>query len=327
MRKALMVIMLLPGVMLGQWATCPGTTSATCTSANVEITGTTGLIWGGGLLTVGASSAGGSLFVNTPSLSGGYLSGLGVAGTYGTPDKRSVININAYGPYSGGNYGADLAFSTTFNTALNEVMRITATGGVGIGTTAPQRNLHIAGANAGIYLDSTGGQSSLQFADAGTQKWNFYKTGSATNDLSFHNGTSDVLYLQRSTGNVGIGTTAPSYKLAVKGTVGAQEVLVTSTSGWSDYVFAKGYRNAPLTEVMEYIEENHHLPGIPSSTEVAEKGVSLGDMEAKLLAKIEELTLHQIQAERRISELEKGNRELRRRLTGAEAIVGSEAIK
>lgn len=298
-----MVMILLAKTMPGQWATCPGTTSATCTSANVGIYGTTGLTWGSGLLTVGASTTGGSLFVNTPSLTGGYFSGLGVAGSYGTPDKRSVININAYGPYSGGDYGADLAFSTTFNTALKEVMRLTATGSVGIGTTAPQRNLHIAGANAGIYLDSTGGQSSLQFADAGAQKWNFYKTGSATNDLSFHNGTSDVLYLQRSTGNVGIGTTAPPYKLAVKGTIGAQEVVVTSTSGWSDYVFDPAYRNAPLSEVEKYIDENHHLPGIPSAAEVANQGVGLGEMQAKLLAKIEELTLHLIQDEKEIAEL------------------------
>lgn len=307
--KVLMTMILLPGAIPGQWSTCPGTTSATCTGANVGITGTTGLSWGSGLLTVGASTTGGSLFVNTPSLSGGYFSGLGVAGSYGTPDKRSVVNINAYGPYSGGNYGADLAFSTTFNTALNEVMRITATGSVGIGTTAPQRNLHIAGANAGIYLDSTGGQSSLQFADAGSQKWNFYKTGSATNDLSFHNGTTDVLYLQRSTGNVGIGTTAPPYKLAVKGTIGAQEVIVT-TSGWSDYVFAPGYQLQPLSQTAAYIEQNHHLPDIPSAEEVAKKGVSIGDMQAKLLAKIEELTLHVIELDNRNSQLEKENRDV-----------------
>ncbi len=234
------------------------------------------------------------------------------------PDKRSVININAYGPFSGGNYGADLAFSTTFNTTLKEVMRITATGGVGIGTTAPQRNLHIAGPNAGIYLDSTGGQSSLQFAEAGAQKWNFYKTGSATNDLSFHNGTTDVLYLQRSTGNVGIGTTAPPYKLAVKGTIGAQEVIVTATSGWSDYVFNPGYRASPLSEVEKYIDKNHHLPGIPSAEEVAQDGLNIGDMQAKLLAKIEELTLHMIDEEKHNRQVEEENQDLRRRMESLE---------
>lgn len=307
-----MTMMLLPCAISAQWTTCPGTTSATCTTANVGINGSTALTWGSGLLTVGAATTGGSLFVNTPSLSGGYLSGLGISGTYGTPDKRSVININAYGVQSGGNYGSDLAFATTFNYALTEVMRITATGAVGIGTPTPQRNLHIAGANAGIYLDSTGGQSSLQFADAGAQKWNFYKTGSATNDLSFHNGTTDVLYLQRSTGNVGIGTTAPPYKLAVKGTIGAQEVIVTSTSGWSDYVFDPAYRNAPLSEVKKYIDENHHLPDMPSAAEVAQSGVSVGEMQAKLLAKIEELTLHMIEAEKHSALLEQENSELRR---------------
>ena len=62
-----------------------------------------------------------------------------------------------------------------------------------------------------------------------------------------------------------------------------------------------------------FIEVNHHLPEIPSAGEVAAKGVSLGEMQAKLLAKIEELTLHMIEAEKengalreRIGRLETG---------------------
>ncbi len=57
----------------------------------------------------------------------------------------------------------------------------------------------------------------------------------------------------------------------------------------------------------QFVEEHHHLPDIPSATEVKEKGLSLGEMQAKLLGKIEELTLHMIQAEERNNRLEQRN--------------------
>ena len=103
-------------------------------------------------------------------------------------------------------------------------------------------------------------------------------------------------------GNVGIGTTSPSHKLAVNGTIRAKEVLVEAT-GWADHVFADDYRLAPLEEVEAHIRAKKHLPGIPSAATVAEQGISLGEMQAKLLEKIEELTLHVI-------ELKKEKREL-----------------
>jgi len=117
------------------------------------------------------------------------------------------------------------------------------------------------------------------------------------------------------TGNVGIGTTAPQYKLAVTGTIGAKEVVVTNT-GWSDYVFQPGYRLRPLSEVKAYIQANHHLPDIPSEAAVKAQGVSVGEMQSKLLAKIEELTLHMIQQE-------KENQDLRERMAQLEAGAGN----
>ena len=86
--------------------------------------------------------------------------------------------------------------------------------------------------------------------------------------------------------------------------------MVTNT-GWSDYVFQASCRLQPSSEVTEYIQANHHLPGIPSEAEVKEKGVSVGDMQSKLLAKIEELTLHMIQQD-------KENRQLRERVAQLE---------
>ncbi len=112
-------------------------------------------------------------------------------------------------------------------------------------------------------------------------------------------------------GNVGIGTTNPQSLLAVNGTINTKEVVVTNT-GWSDYVFGPNYHLTPLNQVAAYINEHHHLPEIPSEAEVKEKGVGLGDMQAKLLAKVEELTLHMIQADEK-------NRQLQERIAQLEA--------
>jgi hypothetical protein len=113
----------------------------------------------------------------------------------------------------------------------------------------------------------------------------------------------------KSSGNVGIGTANPNYPLTVNGTIEAKEVIVQT--GWSDFVFAPNYRLAPLSEVDAAIKADHHLPGIPSAQQVAEHGISLGDMQARLLAKIEELTLRQIEQDKRIQRLEEENRQLR----------------
>lgn len=85
-----------------------------------------------------------------------------------------------------------------------------------------------------------------------------------------------------------------------KGTVRAKEVIVT-LNGWSDHVFAPDYQLSPLAEVAEQIESKRHLPGIPSESEILEKGLSMGEMQRLHMAKIEELTLYAIQADREVS--------------------------
>jgi hypothetical protein len=125
-----------------------------------------------------------------------------------------------------------------------------------------------------------------------------------------------------SAGDVGIGTTNPVSKLAVNGNITAKDVMVTNT-GWSDFVFRPGYRLRPLSEVNAFIQANHHLPDIPTEAEVKEKGVSLGEIQAKLLAKVEELTLHMIQADDRNNRLEEQNQELRNRIARLEKGLAS----
>ncbi len=105
-------------------------------------------------------------------------------------------------------------------------------------------------------------------------------------------------------GVVGIGTTAPdpAYKLSVDGSIRADEIVVES--GWSDFVFDRDYDLLPLEAEETFIQENGHLPDVPSAEEVEADGVTVGETQAILLQKIEELTLHLIAQEKRIQELE-----------------------
>ncbi len=89
--------------------------------------------------------------------------------------------------------------------------------------------------------------------------------------------------------------------VAVNGTVKTREVIVENTA-WPDYVLKDGYRPMPLDELERNIKKNGHLPDIPSAEEVEKNGVSLGEMQAKLLQKIEELTLHVIEQSKRLDQ-------------------------
>lgn len=99
-------------------------------------------------------------------------------------------------------------------------------------------------------------------------------------------------------------TVNTSYKLLVDGAVYAEKVKVQLSEEWADYVFDEDYELRSLEEVETYTKEHHHLPGVPSAAEVAEEGIDLGAMNAKLLEKIEELTLYIIEQEKRLQALE-----------------------
>ena len=100
-------------------------------------------------------------------------------------------------------------------------------------------------------------------------------------------------------GNIGIGTINPGiWKLAVNGKIRAKEIKVET--GWSDFVFYDDYELPTLEEVEMHIAEKGHLKDIPSEKEVEENGILLGEMNSKLLQKIEELTLYTIQQQKEI---------------------------
>lgn len=112
--------------------------------------------------------------------------------------------------------------------------------------------------------------------------------------------------------SLGIGISpVMDYKLAVAGNVIAEGVKVALQSQWPDYVFMENYKLPTLEEVENHIMEKGHLIHLPSAKEVEIKGIDLGEMDALLLRKIEELTLYILQQEKKIIQLENSNVELR----------------
>lgn len=107
-------------------------------------------------------------------------------------------------------------------------------------------------------------------------------------------------------GKVGINTenTTNGFALAVDGGIISTEVYVMRVENWPDYVFNKDYELMSLTDLKLFIEAHHHLPNLPSEEEIQENGYEISEMQSLLLQKIEELTLHILKQEERISQLE-----------------------
>jgi hypothetical protein len=128
--------------------------------------------------------------------------------------------------------------------------------------------------------------------------------------IFWYNGSFHRYFSILDNGNIGIGTKNPGlWKLAVNGNIRAKEIKV-ETTGWSDFVFYDNYKLPTLKEVENYIKEEGHLKDIPSAREVEKNGIFLGEMDSKLLQKIEELTLYTIEQEKRLNNIDLKNEKL-----------------
>ena len=125
--------------------------------------------------------------------------------------------------------------------------------------------------------------------------------------MARNNGAVASLVLQNDGGSVRIGNTAvpAGYKFAINGKMVCEELKVKlASSGWPDYVFDNKYNLPSFTELKQFIQQNKHLPNIPSAIEMEANGLEVGDMQKRMMEKIEELTLYILQLEERLKKVE-----------------------
>jgi len=208
----------------------------------------------------------------------------------------------------------DVAFN--FQNHSTEILRMLGNGNVGIGTTSPSAKLEVAGTalfsgittvNSQIKANSTY-PIGLLFTNetasqgVGTQSNTFRLVADSDGD-----GSGNISHEIGGVGNVLTNLKQGSYTVNVNtiinGDLEAKKVKVTATPGSvPDYVFAPTYRLKTLNELEKYIQANRHLPNIPNAKEIETNGQNLGEMQLKLLEKIEELTLYVIQLEKNLKE-------------------------
>jgi hypothetical protein len=132
-------------------------------------------------------------------------------------------------------------------------------------------------------------------------------------DITFGYDTYPNTFVERmrvkGSGAVCIGTTdvAAGYLLNVGGKAIAEEMRVQLRAAWPDYVFDEDYQLPQLQDVASFIAENKHLPGIPKASEIQKGGILLGEMQTKMMEKIEQLTLYIIRQQGELDALKQHN--------------------
>ncbi|MCV9387444.1 hypothetical protein [Reichenbachiella ulvae] len=278
-----------------------------------------GEISASGLIEAYSSSSGNMLdLLRLSNSNGNYLGGSSILFTTGA---QNTARIGTQRTNSGTNGDGDLIFYTQNGGSMTEKLRLKDDGKINFSGTLYKKISSpgsIDPALLSAYSEHTtnGGELpiiSLGFSqgitsgtDMDTKIWsyarnvsesrNFITIGRRRIDLS-----SEKVYLD---GNLGIGISSPTEKLEVDGMIKSEEVKVEILAGTApDYVFSPDYQLSTLEETAAYIEENHHLPEIPSAAEIEANGVELGEMNMLLLKKIEELTLHVIELKKEVETL------------------------
>jgi len=266
---------------------------------------------------IGTTSQSGRLDIQNPTTTIDRAMQLSQTGARTSSSYGTILdNTSTSSTSSIDKYGVWITSSGTWNgsSAKNYGLRVTVSGGtnnyagifeggnVGIGIATPQAKLHVHdGTDMNTWLRNGG--STLGFQIISVKDDN-----STYQNLSLDGGK--LLLNTQTGGNVGIGTTSPSEKLSVNGNISTKKLIVTQT-GWGDYVFNKDYKLRSLSSLEAFISQNKHLPEVPTAKEVEATGISVGDNQALLLKKIEELTLYAIEQQKQINKLTKEMKQLK----------------
>jgi hypothetical protein len=209
-----------------------------------------------------------------------------------------------------GTYATNISGKFVVRTGGGDHVFVDSAGNMGIDAPTPLSKLHIRGGS-----------------DASATSHGYLMLGPVTGSnlifdnneiMARNNGAAASLVLQNDGGSVRIGN-APvpnGYKFAINGKMICEELKVKlASSGWPDYVFDKKYKLPSLQQLAAFIAQNNHLPNIPSAAEVEKNGIEVGDMQKRMMEKIEELTLYILQLENknqalniRVANLEKINK-------------------
>ncbi len=235
----------------------------------------------------------------------------------GSGNNHHQLNFNDGGVFYRTGASNSASWGNWSEVALIDVSNFYPTFGLKRGATLVQGGKYpgLESTNGGLSLVINGGHA------ANLQRMRMYLATNVPGQsyISWLRDNQTLMLLDGATGKLGIGTTDLSGKhlLRVDGSIGAREITVEA-DGWSDFVFEEDYQLPTLEEVEAHITGKGHLPEIPNEQEIMETGVNLGDMDAKLLQKIEELTLYLIEQNKqnkaqqvRIEQLEKELRQLK----------------
>ena len=251
----------------------------------------------------------------------GVSSGDAILSMYsGGTNDQSYINFynsfSAIAPSAYFGYSAPSDYSMWSNGSTTAYLK---SEGLGISNTTPLTKLHIVGgqdagmstvtSNGYMVLGSGTGANLVIDNNEIIARNNTTPSGTAA-DLFLQHDAGNLILCGNEQGAVGIGVASGAsipagFLLAVDGKIISEEVKVQLSGNWPDYVFDNKYKLRSFEELRKYISANKHLPNIPAAAEVEKNGIELGDMQKRMIEKIEELTLYVLKLEEEIQQLKK----------------------